>query len=589
MSQPPAYRTIPFNALDPQSRRRFIEALSGGSHAPVLSTPSSTGGAVFGWSVLALIAGCGVLGLAMIDFGAMGIYRQSLLYIAGYASCFFLGAWSLLRAARTVLLSRALPFKRGRYVFGTDMVIATGPELKIVPMGQLLKLDGVHRHVNGVYQGTDLNFNFQGYGREVFTVRGKDVAERIMDNLYFSRERIREAAQLQDIEVLSALDLFFSARGTDAWNDPGVAARIAKDPGSTDVARPISSIFARAALVALVPIALAPPFWFARNLASDLVSFSNAERTGTTYALRFYLEGDGWRSDEVVDELLPEAAFSEAQRAGTVSALRDFVREHPESRRVPEARVVIHERFVQVRQDFMNQAATGDPRMPVFMGHLLDWLERMDSPPVQVRFLAPSGEALALTDQNLDVFAQVQNVTGGVAPVSPHFTPERSASRENHITQVLQRGFAPIFPSDVMQLSHTGRITAPVQQLAITQPVFDVSYSIRPSGSVYTSDTSTRGFVGIHIDFHIQMRIPGSTETWEFNTSVEPPEHFTVSAGYGDPGGGSAYQDGIVYSVMADRAFDQLGNQLSLTFFRPDSNAFAQAQAATQRDMHGGR
>ena len=309
-----------------------------------------------------------------------------------------------------------------------------------------------------------------------------------------------------------------------------------------------------------------------------------------TGAYEAYLRGGGRHVEEVENELLPEAAFAEAQAAGTVAALRDFVQQHPNSTRLEEARVAIHRRFGQVREDFTNQAATSDPRMPVFMGHLLDWLEAHDSPPVEVRFIAPSGEALSVIDQNLDLFSEVQGVTGGIAPVAPHFTPERSAGRETHITQVLQRGFAPIFPEDVMQLSHAGRIDPALQDNAVSRPTFDVTYTIRPSGTVYTSDTSTRGFVGIQVEFHIQMRIPDSGETWGLDTVVEPPEHFVVST-YDrlglDPSGNGDYQDGIVYSVMGNRAFDNLGNQLALSFFRPESGAYREALAASERDARG--
>ena len=93
---------------------------------------------------------------------------------------------------------------------------------------------------------------------------------------------------------------------------------------------------------------------------------------------------------------------------------------------------------------------------------------------------------------------------------------------------------------------------------------------------------------GFVISFHIQMRIPQSTETWAIDTTVEPPEHFTVSSSntFG-LGGDEAYRDGLVYSVMADRAFDQLANQLALAFFRADSNAYAQAQAAAAQQHRG--
>ncbi|MCA9605023.1 MAG: hypothetical protein KC619_05490 [Myxococcales bacterium] len=609
----PAYRTIEFNALDPVTRQRFIDATQGnGSPAPILQQPSSTAGAIVGWSILALTGIAVAIATAAIEFGHIRNYDQPFFFMAGYAAGFFLTAWGILRAVRTSQLAANIPFKRGRYVFATDLVIATETKLTIVPMGRLLKLDGVHRHVNGVYQGTDLNFHFEGYGREYFTVRGKMLAEQIMDDMRFSQQRIREAVQLQDLEALAKMDVFFEARITEQWNDPLVADRLAQEALRPDgsggpstyrtadkpldanphkqgvFAKPPGRIANRAAIFAMGAMVFAPPVWFGRNLASDEAAFAEAQQWGSTSGYRAYVAGHGMHERAVVDELLPEAAFDEAQRAGTVSALRDFVREHPDSARVDDARQAIHERFVQVRQDFLSQAATGDPNMPVFMGRLLDWLEAHDSPPVRVRFFAPTGEALAGIDQNLDLFGEVQGVTGGIAPVSPHFTPERSAPRETRITQVLQQGFHPIFPDDVMQLEHAGRIDPSQQSAAIDQPAFDVSYTIRPSGSVYTSDTSTRGFVGIHVDFHIQMRIPGEEGTWGFDTSVEPPEHFTVSS-YStfDPTGSSDYRDGLVYSVMADRAFDQLGNQLALTFFRPDTNAYNHAQVAAERDMRG--
>ncbi|MCB9594619.1 MAG: hypothetical protein H6719_17935 [Sandaracinaceae bacterium] len=616
MNQPnpaPAFRKIEFNALDPHTRQRFTDATHGrGKPAPILTQASSTVGAMIGWSFVSLAGIAVVLGAAVAQFADIRDYDQPFVFMGVYAVGLFLVAWGILRAVRTSRLAANIPFKRGRYVFPTDLVIATDTKLTIVPMGRLLKLDGVHRHVNGVYQGTDLNFHFEGYGREYFTVRGKMLAEQIMDDLRYSQQNISQAVQLQDLDALARMDVFFDARITEQWNDPLVADRLAHEALAPDpsggpstyrtadkpvdadvhkqgvIARPAGKLVERAAVVALGAVVLAPPIWIARNFASDEAAFAEVQRRDATWGYQAYAAGHGLHEDEVVDELLPEAAFAEARREGTVSALRTFVREHPDSARVEEARAAIHERFVQVRQDFLSQAATGDPTMPVFMGRLLAWLEAHDSPPVRVRFLAPSAEVLVAIDQNLDVFGEVQGVTGGIAPVSPHFTEARSAPRETRITQVLQRGFAPIFPEDVMQLEHAGRVDEGEQAQAITQPTFDVSYSIRPSGSVYTSDSSARGFVGIRIEFHIEMHIPDSTDTWGFDTSVEPPEHFTVhSYADMDPTGDSAYRDGLVYSVMADRAFDQLGNQLALTFFRPDTNAYNQAQVAAERDRRG--
>ncbi|MCZ7681111.1 MAG: hypothetical protein M5U28_20925 [Sandaracinaceae bacterium] len=206
---------------------------------------------------------------------------------------------------------RRSPFKRGRYVFPTDMVIATDSTLRIVPMGRLLKLDGVHRHTNGVYQGTDLNFQFEGYGREYFVVRGKELAEQILDDLRDAQQRIADAVQRQDLNAIHALDVFFEARAKDYWNDPATAAQRAKtpevatmgfglsadgrladrdaSPNDTTLAKPVSPIVARAGTVSLAAMLLAPPFWFGRNFASDEAAFANARARNRTYAFNAYV------------------------------------------------------------------------------------------------------------------------------------------------------------------------------------------------------------------------------------------------------------------------------------------------------------
>ncbi len=584
----PPYREIEFNAFDPRTRQRLIDAFLRKGHPMPLAFRYEPGGGIFGWLFLSVLGMLGLLFLSIIGFASPYAFHQDACMMVGYAMFFFLPVWGVMRALRTRARGKAVPFKRGRYLFASDIVIATESKLRIVPLSFPPRIEVVHRLVNGRYVGTDLNFYIEGHGRETFTIFGKENAERVYAELRYGQEQLSQAFAEQNGQVLAAYDPFVEARQRPEWNDPAFAAHRAQQPelshaADTTLSRPMSGLLARAALASLPFMLFAPPYWFVRNFVSDEAAFAKARQRDDVYDYEGYVRHHGRHEDEVRNRWLPEAAFAEARREGTVTALREFTREYPQSPRVADARTAIHERFVRVRQDFMSQAATTDPAMPVFMGELLDWLEAHDSPTVQVRFFAPSADSLALIDRNLELLARTENVTGGIAPVSPHFTPERSEARERNITRVLENGFQPVFPREVMELEHLGRIDAAAQNAPLTQPVMDVSYLIRPSGSVYTSDTSQRGFVGIHVDFHIQMRIPGSARTWGFNTSVEPPEHFTVrserSYDQNDP-----HRDGLVYSVMADRAFDQLENRLALAFFRAGSPAYERANQTAQTE-----
>ncbi|MGF1468851.1 MAG: hypothetical protein ACFCGT_22220 [Sandaracinaceae bacterium] len=590
MTQSPAtHRTIPFNALEPATRRRLVESIAGsGAPAPLLASGSARISAVVGWALLSLLGVAAALGLAAHDFGQVHRFTQPLWLMAAYAALAVLAAWGALRAIRVLVLARRLPFARGNYVFPTDVVLATSSKLTIVSLGSLAKLDAVHRYVNGVYQQTELTMRFEGHRSVVFSVRGRDKAEQVLLDLRVARMRVAEAVERRDLEALRALDVFFEARGTEAWRAGAVAAREAKAASGAPLARPVPPLIEHALAVSLAAVVLAPPAWLARNLASDQAAYATATARGSVADLEAYAENGGWRAAQVIAHDLPEAAFREARQSGTVSSLRRFVSRYPDNPHVGEARAAIHERFVQVRRDFLASAASGDPRMPRFMGHLLDWLEAHDSPPIEVRFFAPSADALRAIDLNLGRLAQEEGVRGGIAPVSVHFTPERSAQRETSITRGLQRGFAAVFPEDVMALRHAVRTAEAEATARLDRPTFDVRYVLQPSGAVYTSDRSPRGFVGIHVDFAIVMRVPGSAAPWSIEVPVEPPEHFTVHR-FGAAPGTHPHQDGLVYSVMADRAFANLGNELALRFFRPGTPAHREALAGAERDREGER
>ena len=142
--------------------------------------------------------------------------------------------------------------------------------------------------------------------------------------------------------------------------------------------------------------------------------------------------------------------------------------------------------------------------------------------------------------------------------------------RENQITEVLQQGFATVFPNDIVSMAHAGRILPGVVSPV---PTVDIAYEIRPSGTTFTDEQNGSEFVGIHVTFDVSMHIPDDPTTHAFSVGVEPPNHFTVS--YQDYGGGAGGpSDGAVYSTMSRLAFERLGSSVTMAFFRPGTEAF---------------
>jgi hypothetical protein len=137
---------------------------------------------------------------------------------------------------------------------------------------------------------------------------------------------------------------------------------------------------------------------------------------------------------------------------------------------------------------------------------------------------------------------------------------------------------------DVLSLRDGARIDG-ASPAAVTEPTIEVAYEVRPSGSFYSLRSGNRAFVGIVVDFSVLMRLPGSTQTFSFTTSVQPPERFSFN--YDTHGGAnSGPSDGRVYSVMGERAFDQLSSHMAGVFFQPSSQAYrslANTSASTTR------
>ena len=557
---------IPFNAMPESTRMRFAAATKNqGGPAPVSSLPTSRGGAFFGWGFV--ILACGGFGLALFtaDFGRLHHARMTTWELGILMGLAFVVGYAILAIVRRVMLDKNTPFRRGRYLFATDIVDATKPDnLKIVPLARIAQVNVVHHLQNGRYMNTVVNFVFPGGKTERFTFFGRQRAQDALDRIAQNQREILEFANQGDAASIAARDVFFDVRNTSVWNEPPAAQQAASHASGQAVVPALLAPLKWASASALGMAILVVPAWFVRNELSDDASFQEARARNTSDSYQAYLRSGTNHAAEAQEGLFM-AAFQEAQATGTVTALRNYIQQYPNSPHLADVRAVVHQRFEEVKATFLAQAATTDPNMPRFVEALLTWLEAHDSPPVQVRFSPPTNETLVAIDSAL---AQEHS---NVSPIAPHFTDERSMPRENQITEVLQQGFGTIFPGDVISMSHAGRILPGVVSPV---PTVDIAYEVRPSGTTYTDEQNGSEFVGIHVNFDVSMHIPDDPTTHSFSVGVEPPNHFTVSYQDYGLGGAGGPSDGAVYSTMSRLAFDRLASSVTMAFFRPGSEAF---------------
>jgi hypothetical protein len=271
---------------------------------------------------------------------------------------------------------------------------------------------------------------------------------------------------------------------------------------------------------------------------------------------------------------LPRVAFREALRGNpsvTVSGLRKVLKKYPGAGLDDDVNAEVHRLFVAAMEKFRTQAAEADPTLIPFFEQMLATLEASGNSTLQLRFTRPTSDELA----NMDRLLAAEAVKRGrvMAPAAPWFTPSSDAGREQRIVQGLQQGLSAIFPSDVLQISVPPHIDQ-------NQPLMDITYQIGGSGQYYeatNSETPIQGnkhmFVGLICNFMANVSLPNQDPGWHFNLSVLPPQTFQVQYQKANAGDNEAPVD-RVYSVMAERAFDELHVKLRDVLFRPGSQAY---------------
>jgi hypothetical protein len=603
---------IDFNQLPRPTRERFIAITQGkAGPTPIFQQRASSAGGC-GWMLLLGLFGFGSLALVAAEFGKPHDATQPVGSVIAYVLLFFLTFLGLLGLVRSSIRKKAMPFTAGVYVFPSDTVIARDRNFKILSAREIAKLEPVHHHRNGVYTHTLFTLTYSDNTRESFWVSGKPQAEQAMQRLRAEGAQVAEAMARRDANQLYPLDPLFEARmaGFQPSND-----------STGPLAKSVPAWTKQVALIALgAAVVLGPITYGLRNLASDELAFNNAE---TSYEYQGYLYR-GWRHiAEVQGEFLPRAqlkeaalktdvkerikairevaagkiipsvraeadqalkaafhvAFEQASAAGTVSALREFQKTYPEAEDVPAAKVKIHELFEKTLADFKPRASK--PGSVPFMSALLDYMEKNDSPPVEVRFRRHNAKSLALADNVL-----ARQAAGGAsfANASSHFDPSHAASREGAVISAMQKGFGAVFPTDVLPLTKGEDLNPDDTSIPGTsKPSVFVDYTAGWSGSTYSDPKEGRHFVGIVFDFDVLMTIPNDGKLLKLKFKVLPPQTFTVSYDtFTNPAFGAAISaasrgpsDSLVYEVMALRAFDELSSRIQDEFFLAEKAAAA--------------
>lgn len=554
----PSHHTYEYARLPERTKRQLIKSMAEpGLHL----SEDGDGNTVFyiSRSVLAVSLSLFLVMFVSAQFGVPG--KDDLWsgtdYMLGYG-LFIASIVALAMAIRNrVQLNKLFGFVPKQYIFSSTLVDARKPELQVVDLAQLKRIEVTeHRYQGLIYSHTIFSFSFHDAPSRKWRVSNKKRAAQFCDRLDAMQGQARAAFERNDIASLLKLDPFFEIRRNN-WALPGDPP--ARDPGWKRWL-PMPVVVGLAAALVLSPL-----IWTARNVGADMAMHTEAKRLQTEAAYHAYTLV-GWFHVDEMRAAMPRVALAEVKKMKSVTALRGLLQRYPNVGLQAEVNQEIHLLYQVALAKFASQAATADPALLPSMTRLLQVLEQRGDPAVGIRFRRPSTDALVELDARIKR-NEARMAGKEIIPVSEHFASDSAAAREARIVNGLRAGFRMIFPNDVLSLQV-------VPEADTRLPVLTIDYQIEPSGALYTLEGGQRAFVGLVARFQSGLKVGEEGDPWRFEMEVEPPDHFEV----GYTGAPNQVQkgpaDSQVYSVMAERAFDALSQKMRAAFFHPDSAAF---------------
>lgn len=256
------------------------------------------------------------------------------------------------------------------------------------------------------------------------------------------------------------------------------------------------------------------------------------------------------------DQLRWQAAVT----SGTASAYRIYIASRPDGGHVSAAHDAIDNLYARAAANYRSSVGFASKPGVEAVVRMLEYANRTGHFTVYVHFSQDNEIPLDI-DERLASIAGVPKVVS----VLPSFSQGMNAEREDHILQRISSSFGKVIPGDILRFA--------AGQGASEDIIFDVSYKIQSSGSVYypVSEEKLREaerdwYTGILFNWNFAIAVPGmDSSASQFGLQSEPADLFNVAYDRGEGESGGMTPD-EVYGGMADSAFDDFGSKLLANF-----------------------
>jgi hypothetical protein len=245
-----------------------------------------------------------------------------------------------------------------------------------------------------------------------------------------------------------------------------------------------------------------------------------------------------------------------ARTAATATAYRLYVASRPDGHHSTEAHTAIGVLYDKAADNYRTSTGVSGSQGIEAVISILEYAKATGHYKVVVRFMGDNQ-----IPDNIDARLRSIYGTPRLVPVLPAFTDSINKTREARILQRISSSFGKIIPGDILQFA--------ADQPNAHDPVFDVAYVIKASGSLYypvsqehQPEANRDWYTGISFNWNFNIVVPGtSTSRFQFSLDSQPAHLFNVA--YQQATNGSApFSPDEAYGAMADSAFDDFGSKL---------------------------
>lgn len=340
-------------------------------------------------------------------------------------------------------------------------------------LDQLNMINSINSQQNGVYTNTQITLSF-GKESRVFSVKGVEIADEIIEQIYHYKKLFAEALARNDNEYLNS-------------NDDFIELHNQVSPSRKATGKNLKYLMTATASIIL-----------AAGIMFGAISLNN-----------YFDDQKSWDS---------------AQSISRASSFREYLQTHPHGRWASNANEKLQSLYDAAEQKYQSGLNNGyDQKAVDAVLQTLRYAKATQNFHVKIAFERHNEIPADIVEQ-----LKKEYDVKKILPFDDTFSEDKMIRREGHLFTVVANGFREVIPDDILEFS---------DQCVGECVTFLIKYKVSSKDSLYYDprekklpEADRTWNPGIFIDWDFNVTTPNQSQNYNFTLSSLPAEHITYDS-----------------------------------------------------------